>query len=173
MCGERIHLIGSISLSSPPVAGVWWAHPLDWLYNSLSSPPVAGVWWAYTLDWLYLSLLSTCSWCVVSTLAPLSCGSRHIIQVDTAHWWWLKRTPPPPPHIIVKCFGCTAIHNKALYKCIIHSFLCLFKTRITLKDLGQLWHSVLSYLFCSVPVSILIQFNICHYLVKNKKHENN
>ncbi len=24
--------------------------------------------------------------------------------------------------MIVKCFGCTAIHNKALYKCIIHSF---------------------------------------------------
>ncbi len=29
--------------SSPPVAGVWWAHTLDWLYDSLSSPPVAGV----------------------------------------------------------------------------------------------------------------------------------
>ncbi len=27
-----------------------------------------------------------------------------------------------PPHIIVKRFGCTAIHNKVLYKCIIHSF---------------------------------------------------
>ncbi len=23
--------------------------------------------------------------------------------------------------MIVKCFGCTTIHNKALYKCIIHS----------------------------------------------------
>ncbi len=33
-------------------------------------------------------------------------------------------TPPPPPthtHMIVKRFGCTTIHNKALYKCIIHS----------------------------------------------------
>ncbi len=29
--------------------------------------------------------------------------------------------PPPPAPIIVKRFGCTAIHNKALYKCIIHS----------------------------------------------------
>ncbi len=28
-----------------------------------------------------------------------------------------------PPHMIVKHFGCTAIHNKALYKCIIHSFI--------------------------------------------------
>ncbi len=41
------------ALSSPPVAGVWWAHTLDWLYDSLSSPPVAGVWWEHTLDWLY------------------------------------------------------------------------------------------------------------------------
>ncbi len=47
------------SLSSPPVAGVWWAHTLDCLYDSLSSPPVAGVWWAHTLDWLYDSLSSS------------------------------------------------------------------------------------------------------------------
>ncbi len=37
-----IHLIDSMTLSSPPVAGVWWAHTLDWFYDSLSSPPVAG-----------------------------------------------------------------------------------------------------------------------------------
>ncbi len=38
-----------------------------WLYDSLSSPPVAGVWRAHPLDWLYdSSLLSTCSWCVAS-----------------------------------------------------------------------------------------------------------
>ncbi len=62
--------------------------------------------------------LSTCSRCVVSALAPMSCDSRRIIQVDAAHWWWLRRDP----HMIVTRFGCTAIHNKALYKCIIHSF---------------------------------------------------
>ncbi len=28
-----------------------------------------------------------------------------------------------PPHMTVKCFGCTAIHNKVLYKCLIHSFI--------------------------------------------------
>ncbi len=28
--------------------------------------------------------------------------------------------------MIVKHFGCTAIHNKALYKCIIHSFILTF-----------------------------------------------
>ncbi len=26
-----------------------------------------------------------------------------------------------PPHMIVKRFGCIAMHNKALYKCIIHN----------------------------------------------------
>ncbi len=29
----------------------------------------------------------------------------------------------PPPQMIVKRFGCTTIHNKALYKSIIHSFI--------------------------------------------------
>ncbi len=29
----------------------------------------------------------------------------------------------PPPHMTVKRFGCTTIHNKALYKCLIHSFI--------------------------------------------------
>ncbi len=59
---------------------------------SLSSPPVAGVWWAH--------------W------------RRCPVAAVTSHWWWLRRAPP---HMIVKCFGCTAIHNKALCKCIIHS----------------------------------------------------
>ncbi len=54
---------------------------------------------------------------------PLSCGSRRIIQVDAAHWWWLRSRPPPPPPMNVKHFGCTAIHNKVLYKCIIHTFI--------------------------------------------------
>ncbi len=38
----------------------------------------------------------------------------------------VEERPPPPPHMIVKRFGCTTIHNKVLYKCIIHSFIvCL------------------------------------------------
>ncbi len=47
------------------------------------------------------------------------------IYVDAAHWWWLMRDPPPThthTHMLVKRCGCTAIHNKALYKCFIHSF---------------------------------------------------
>ncbi len=32
--------------------------------------------------------------------------------------------------LIVKRFGCTAIHNKALYKCIIHSFIKTYATKI-------------------------------------------
>ncbi len=46
-----------------------------------------------------------------------------IFSADMAlhtHWWWLRRDPP---HMIVKRFGCTTIHKKALYKCIIHSFI--------------------------------------------------
>ncbi len=67
------------------------------------------------------SLLSTCSWCVVSALAPLSCGSRRIIQVDAAHWWWLRRDPP---HMTVKRFGCTTIHKKRYINAsFIHSSL--------------------------------------------------
>ncbi len=107
------------SLSSPPVAGVWWAHTLDWLYDSLSSPPVAGVWWAHTLDWLYGALSSPP---VAGVWWAHWCRCPVIHQVDAAHWWWLRRDPPPPPHMIVKRFGCTRIH-KALYKCIIHSLI--------------------------------------------------
>ncbi len=67
---------------------------------------------------LCLSLLFTCSWCVVSALAPLSCGSCCIIQVDAAHWWWLRRDHP---HMIVKHLGCTTIHNKAqMHRSFIH-----------------------------------------------------
>ncbi len=75
----------------------------------------------HPLDWLSLSLLSICSWCVVSALAPLSCGSRRIIQVDAAHWWWLRRDPPPPHD----CKALWVYNNtqKVLYKCIIHSFI--------------------------------------------------
>ncbi len=131
-----------LSLSSPPVADMWWAHKLDWLYLSLLSTCSWCVVSAYTWLALWLSLLSTCSWCVVnaytwlalwlsllctfswcvvSALEPLSCGSCRIIQVDAAHWWWFRRDPPP--HMIVKRVGCTTIHNKELYKCIIHSFI--------------------------------------------------
>ncbi len=61
------------SLSSPPVAGVWWEHTLDCLYDSLSLSTCS---WcvvsAYTWLALWLSLLSTCSWCVVSAYTWLS-----------------------------------------------------------------------------------------------------
>ncbi len=100
-----------MTLSSPPVAGVWREHTLDWVYDSL--PPVAGVGESIHLIGSMLSLLSTFSWCVASALVPLSCGSRRIIQVDAAHWWLLRRDPPP--HMTQQ------YNNKALYKCIIHS----------------------------------------------------
>ncbi len=98
---SAIHLIGSMALSPPPpVAGVWWAHTLDWFYDSLSSPPVAGVWWAH--------------WCRCPEAAVAS--SKWMLH--TGGGWG----ETPPPHMIVKRFGCTTIH-KALYKCIIHSLI--------------------------------------------------
>ncbi len=82
----------------------------------------------YTWLALWLSLVSTCSWCVVSALAPLSCGSRRIIQVDAAHWWWLRRDPPRPTWL----WSALGVQYtiKALYKCIIHSFIILQKMYI-------------------------------------------
>ncbi len=119
MCGERIHLIGSISLSSPPVSGVWWAHTLDWLYDSLSSPPVAGVWWEHTLDCLYDSLSSppvagvrwvhTLDWLYDYLSSPPVAGvwwahwRRCPVAAVTSSKWmlytgWGESPPEPPPH---------------------------------------------------------------------------
>ncbi len=51
---------------------------------------------------------------------PDSCPEdNHWQPSQGCQWWWLRRDP----QIIVKRFGCTAIHNKALYKCIIHTFI--------------------------------------------------
>ncbi len=90
------------SLSSPPVAGVWWEHTLDCLYDSLPSPPVAGVWWEHTLDCLYISLLSTCSWCVVSAytwlalwFSLLSTCSWCVVSAYTWLALWLSLSSPP------------------------------------------------------------------------------
>ncbi len=73
-------------------------HPLDWLYDSLSSPPVAGVWRAHWHRFPVAAIASS-KWML------------HTVVFEER-----------PPHMIVKCFGCTTIHNKALYKCIIHSY---------------------------------------------------
>ncbi len=70
---------------------------------------------------------------IITTLAPLSCGSRRIIQVDAAHWWWLRRDPP---HVIVKRFGCTTIHKKRYINVsFIHSLL-IFRTHAQSVNLG-------------------------------------
>ncbi len=76
-CVVRAYTWLALSLSSSPhVAGVWWAHTLDWLYISLSSPPVAGVWWAHTLDWLYVSLLLFLHLSAKSWFAPVITSER-------------------------------------------------------------------------------------------------
>ncbi len=128
--------------SSPSTSFGWDVKPRSWLSVVIKNPMallvksrgVTPVSWPnstgpckswppnnpHPLDWLYDSLLSTCSWCVVSALAPLSCGSRRIIQVDAAHWWWLRRDPPPHDCKVLWVYSNT---QKALYKCIIHSFI--------------------------------------------------
>ncbi len=97
--GERIHLIGFYdSRSAPPVAGVWWEHTLDWLYDSLSLSTCS---WcvvsAYTWLALWFSLLSTCSWCVVSAytwlalwLSLLSTCSWCVVSAYTWLSLWLS-----------------------------------------------------------------------------------
>ncbi len=90
-------------------------HPLDWLYDSPSSPPVAGVWWAH--------------W----RLCPVAAVASSRWMLHTGGGWG-----ETPPHMIVKRFGCTAIHKKALYKCIIHSFITWW-TGVVWITCGLLW----------------------------------
>ncbi len=46
------------------------------------------------------------------------CAQNNHLHVS----WKMEKGETPPPHDC-KAFGCTAIHNKALYKCIIHSWI--------------------------------------------------
>ncbi len=61
------------------------------------------------------SILLLSLWCVVSVVLwqpshhPSGCFTLVVVEERSSH-------------MIVKRFGCTAIHNKALYKCFIHSF---------------------------------------------------
>ncbi len=109
------------SLSSPPVAGVWWEHTLYCLYDSLSSPPVAGVWWEHTLYCLYDSLSSppvAGVWWARWHRCPVAAVASSKWMLHTGGGWGKT------PHMIVKRFGCTTIH-KVLYKSInsfIHSY---------------------------------------------------
>ncbi len=48
------------------------------------------------------------------------------------------------PHMIVKRFGCMAIHNKALYKCLIHSFIHSKGFEIWLLSIGELMDNLFS-----------------------------
>ncbi len=64
-------------------------------------------------------------------------GNQQMICTGTVVLWLPSHHPSGcctlvvveerPPHMIVKRFGCTTIHNKALYKCFIHSFIQMLK----------------------------------------------
>ncbi len=109
---------------------------------------------AYTWLVLWLSLLSTCSWCVVSALArcPVAAVASSKWMLHTGGGWG------ETPLMIVKRFGCTAIHNKVLYKCIIHSFMtdhvlfieaCLYN-----RKKYKLWH-LFSQIWLFIPTFFL------------------
>ncbi len=72
----------------------------------------------HPLDWLWLSLLSTCSWCVGSALAPVSlaaaASSKWMLHIGGG---WGETTP-----LDCKALWVYSNMHKALYKCIIHSF---------------------------------------------------
>ncbi len=62
----------------------------------------------------------------------------------------VEERPPPPPHMIVKRFGCTTIHNKALYKWIIYSFIHSF-----IHSSGQLYNLTHKLSVPPPPLSLL------------------
>jgi len=79
---------------------------------------------------------------------------RGILPAPIFGLWWIEFpsgcctlvvVEERPPHMIVKRFGCTTIHNKALYKCIIHSFIHSEKVYMCGKcivctvDIGNFW----------------------------------
>ncbi len=65
---------------------------------------------------LYIPTLKRCS---ISRLGTKSFQQIHYLSGSCT--LVVVEENPPPPHMIVKRFGCTAIHNKALYMCTIHS----------------------------------------------------
>ncbi len=62
----------------------------------------------------------------------------HVAAVASSKWMLHTGggSGETPPHMIVKRFGCTTIHKKALYKCIIHSFIQdeLFRLHSVLRE---------------------------------------
>ncbi len=82
-----------------------------------------------------------------------------------SQWWFCRQhqlvvVEERPPHMIVKRFGCTAIHNKALYKCIIHSFInalnfmrAAIGSHCKLINRGVTFF-ILSYIFGSLKINL-------------------
>ncbi len=59
--------------------------------------------------------------------------------------------------MIVKHFGCTVIHNKALYKCIIHSFINSF-----VKDKKNIFSFVTYTIIQSITSSEMCALHLTH-----------
>ncbi len=66
--------------------------------------------------------------------------------------------------MIVKCFGCTTIHNKVLYNCIIHSFIHAFVLFWYIPPFSSLYYSEQCLKHCIASSSHVIDLKVwSHY----------
>ncbi len=143
VCGESIHLIGSMTLS-----------PLHLYLVCGESIHLIG---SMTLSSLHLYLVcGECTGAVVlwqPSHHPRGCCTLVVVEER------------PPPHMIVKRFGCIAIHNNALYNCFIHSFIHLI--------IGPLKFVQSTECTVSRPPSIIAtkdmhNLDFCHYFIGSR-----
>ncbi len=73
------------------------------------------------------------------------------------------------PHMIVKRFGCMAIHNKALYKCIIHSFIHSRSILVASKNYG--WTTDVSWTILTMSLLPFWALNVIDPLLSMQGHE--
>ncbi len=145
----------------------------------LKQQEIQTVWWtALVLQRLkshplWHSVIQHCySWwnkkmCIFSIIPVLKQQFlMRLFEDNMSDWWWLRRDPL----MIVKRFVCTAIHNKELYKCLIHSFIhsfihlhsCPWKT-LGVCDIGK---NDISMSFVSFSITIIkICFAKCVFVL--------
>ncbi len=71
--------------------------------------------------------------------------------------------------MIVKRFGCTAIHNKELYKCLIHSFKCLIHTSHLNVLTPFRWYSFTSSMYLDLFLSLASSIRSSQGTVSSKR----
>ncbi len=128
MCGESIHLIVSLSLSSSPVAGVWWAHwhrcPVAAVVSSKWMLHTGGGWGETPLKFLVLLFLTPCFYCC-EWLLHFLCKA---LWITTVYEMCYINKLALPDCKALWVYGNT--QKSAIYKCSIHSFkqVCILVT---------------------------------------------